>query len=511
MRFLDGPKIGILLGLLVVLGVPFAFRPDDARPGDDADLSLVIISPHNEQIRYEFSRAFDDWHREHYGQSVKLDWRVPGGTSEIRKQVFAEYEAAIRRGPIEPGSMSYDLLFGGGSYEHGQMKREVSAIGEDGVERSATIAVPIDFTDEQLAAWYGDNRIGRNTLYDPDRYWFGTALSAFGVVYNRDVLERLRVPEPRTWADLTNPRLAGWIALADPGQSGSICTTFEVILNLKGWSEGWAILREAAANSRYFSNSSSKVPIDVSLGEAAAGMCIDFYGRSQAQSIADAGDPDRLGFIAPVGVTDIDPDPVTMLRGGPNPELARRFVEFTLTPEAQALWQFPARGDDASGDGLGPVRFELRRLPIRPDFYGAYAERLIDKVNPFDTAQPIEAWNFDIRRNIAPLFSAMAIDNHRPLEEAWVAMNAAGPEHPDWVEMRRLFHAMPVIVLQGEDDDPSNDRTISLDSTEGLADLKERWGGPSGAQLKELDRIRWTEFFRENYRAIIELAEADGN
>ena len=46
-----------------------------------------------------------------------------------------------------------------------------------------------------------------------------------------------------------------------------------------GWHRGMSELLKIAANARYFTDSSSIVPNDVSRGEAAAGMAIDFYAR----------------------------------------------------------------------------------------------------------------------------------------------------------------------------------------------------------------------------------------
>ena len=40
-----------------------------------------------------------------------------------------------------------------------------------------------------------------------------------------------------------------------------------------------------AANARYFTDSSQKPPIDVAQGDCAAGICIDFYGRAQAEAV----------------------------------------------------------------------------------------------------------------------------------------------------------------------------------------------------------------------------------
>lgn len=475
MFHLDATRIAILVALAIVLGVPFLFEPEETKPEAGAE-RLVIVTPHNEQIRFEFETAFDRWHRQHHGgKSVDIDWRTPGGTTEIRRQLYAEYAAAARRGSLD--RMNYDLLFGGGSYEHGEIAKPQSVTNADGQTVNYTVSAPVtEFTDQELEDWYGVNKIGRNTLYHPQRHWFGAALSAFGIVYNRDALADIGAPEPATWDDLTHPRLFGWVALADPGQSGSICTTFEVILQLQGWYEGWRILQEAAANSRYFANSSSKIPIDVSIGEAAAGMCIDFYGRTQAQSIAASGDADRLGYVDPAGLTDIDPDPISLLTGAPNRDLAVKFIRFVLSDEGQALWQFPvvdarmqaapgaATTADSAASGAatgsvdataqmprGPSRFSLRRMPIRRDMYERYFDHFVDQVNPFDLARPVDKWDSSMRRYIPPMFSAMAIDNHAPLQAAWSAMIAAGDRHPYAEEMRRLFHEIPGIALEPSD------------------------------------------------------------
>ena len=55
------------------------------RPWAPGDPVLVIISPHNESIRAEFSRAFGAHMQETAGRRVRVDWRVPGGTSEIER------------------------------------------------------------------------------------------------------------------------------------------------------------------------------------------------------------------------------------------------------------------------------------------------------------------------------------------------------------------------------------------------------------------------------------------
>src|SRR5204863_6719476 len=49
------------------------------------------VTPHNEAIRYEFSRGFADEHFRRTGKHVHVDFRTPGGTSEITRYVDGEY------------------------------------------------------------------------------------------------------------------------------------------------------------------------------------------------------------------------------------------------------------------------------------------------------------------------------------------------------------------------------------------------------------------------------------
>ncbi len=506
----------ILVSFALVLGLPLAIRPE-ASVDPPGARSLVIITPHNQQIRAEFERAFSDWHEERFGDPVSIDWRQPGGTSDIRRQLQAQYRRAIAVGDIapdgaaEPGVMPYDLLFGGGSYEHDQMKRGVSETPPGASEPiTVPMSVQVSLSEADLAGLLGENAIGAGRLWDPDRYWVGNALSGFGIVYNRDALRELGLAEPRSWTDLTDPRYEGWLALADPRQSGSVSTTYDSILNNYGWDEGWRILRAMSANARYFANSSPKVPIDVSQGEAAAGVAIDFYGRYQAQAVMREGESaadSRVGYVDPPGEVFIDPDPISKLRGGASPELADRFIEFVLSEEGQALWQLPAR----ERDGLGPVEFELRRMPIRRDVLVALGDRFVDRgIDPFEiaSATPYRGW----RSAIAPMMSAFGIDTHDELVEAWEALHEAelaGADPAALGPLRERFYAMPDHeMLSGEvlTFNEANYQAIKGDWRARAAPVDPQHPRPDGHMADT--RIAYTGFFRTLYREVARDARA---
>lgn len=465
----------VLTALVIIIGIPFVMRPkaEDRLPSGVAD-HLVLISPHNEAIRHEFTIAFRRYYREKTGRDVLLDWRVPGGGSEIARYLASEYTAAFRYywenrlgkkwdavvsgafdnpaislgvdpatdTPVEAARRAFlnsdvgvgiDLFFGGGGYDFIQQAKAGRL-----VDAGILTMYP---------EWFNERVIPQNVsgepFYDAEGRWIGTAISSFGICSNTDSLKRLGVTEsPTAWDDLANPALAGQIALADPTQSGSAAKAFEQIIQQKiqeqrvrspeneavavseGWREGLALIQRISANARFFTDAASKVPLDVSQGDAAAGMCIDFYGRFQSEAVRRPDGSSRLQYITPPGGSSLGVDPIGMLRGAPHRDVAQAFIAFVLSPEGQKLWNFKV------GSPGGPERFALRRLPVRKDFYDAAHEhdRSDPGINPYVEAKQFhyhEAWTGPLFRVLSLAIRAMAMDTHQEQVEAWQALIAA--------------------------------------------------------------------------------------
>lgn len=527
---------GCLAAVAVLVAVPAIVAPDDAdasapAAGAGHAGTVVIITPHNDQLRTELARGFSRWHRANFGTDASVAWSVPGGTSEIRRMLVAQYENDLRNG--DPPGGAADLVFGGGSYEYTLMARPLS-VREGDSTLTTTILAPVDFTQEYLDSVYGPNDIGGRRLYDPGRAWFGVALSTFGMVWNERILETLEVPAPDEWADLADPALAGWVGMVNPAQSGSVATVFETILLRLGWDEGWAVLRRACGNANTCTASSQAVPLLVASGQCAASIAIDFYGRFQEQALAISakrlGRPelDRLRFAAPPGQTVVDPDPIAMLRGAPHPELAQRFIEFSLSRDGQALWQFRP-GEPPCCDLHGPTEHALRRLPARRSMYAECGPCFIDQGDPFADASPLPNQPI-FRPFVAPLFLAMYMDHHRLLSDAWRAIRehpayprtpeggraplvrASDVSDPQLRAMLELFDAMPTCAA------PAG-ASLSLAAAGDLPAIKAGWldGGfadsgiwPEGADPRERARMLWSAQFRANYERIIEMGRAGG-
>lgn len=509
-------RLALPILLVLLAALPIALSSGEGRRGDDDAVRVIVYTPHNEQIRFEFGRAFADWHRREFGVAAEVVWNTPGGASDIRRILEANVEASLRDGREIGGNA--DLVFGGGSYEYGLLKREI-VVEVGGERRSARILERAPLDPVWLAQTYGENSIGGEPIYDADGYWFGTALSAFGIVSNRDVLARLGVPEPKRWEDLADARLAGNLTMVNPAQSASVTTALEAIVQRLGWERGWKVILRMAANARSVASSAPKVSLDVASGDCAAGPTIDFYGRYQAQAIVDAGGGARIAYIDPAGETVVDADPVGLLTGAPHREVAERFIRFTLSDEGQALWQFAAR-ERAPGE-LGPHVFGLRRMPIIRAFIAAHMhDDFVDKVDPFALASKVEQPDRNARALIAPMFSAMCADRRDELARAWDAIrtHAAYPPgravvsaedvtDPSLRAMLMAFDAMPVVA------GPSG-LQHDLASRDGRAAIRDGWIRetwkdsrlwPEGASGPDELRRRLGAFYSAQYARITAL------
>jgi len=468
----------IILALVAVVALPFLLRPTKQEKAGGGD-TVVIVTPHNEAIRFEFGEGFERWYQERTGRNVRIDWRVLGGTSEIARFLDSEYITAFQNHwvnqlgkpwstEVQAGSQNgrlpadapaiakearaaflasnvscgIDLFFGGGTYDFAKQATAgrfvKSAIVDTHPEWLSDAVIPLQYAGEDYRDKHG--------------LWIGCVISSYGIIYNRDSLARLGVTElPSGWEDLTAPRYYGEVALCDPTKSGSIAKAFENVIqqqmqrsvellrvkdsNAKvdeaaavraGWIRGLQILQLVGANSRYFTDTSQKPPIDVSTGNCAVGMCIDFYGRGQAEAAQRRGGSDRLGYVSPPGGTVSSVDPIGVLRGAPHRDVAEAFVEFVLSPEGQRLW------NQKPGTPGGPQQYALRRLPVRRDYYSHQewlAYRSDPDANPFDQKNPLvyrAEWSAGIFREMAFIIRVMCQDTHDELRESWRAINAEG-------------------------------------------------------------------------------------
>lgn len=533
----------LILALVGVVALPFLLRPRQVSVAN-ADDTVIVVTPHNEAIRYEYSRGFAEWYREKTGRTAAIDWRVLGGTSEIARFLESEYITSFQNYwtrtlkkswsmEVQAGSQNgrlpadapatakearasflasdvgsgIDVFFGGGTYDFAKQATAGRFVPSDVLQKH-----PEWFSDDVIPLSYaGEEYRDKNGL------WCGCVLSSYGIIYNRDALQRLGLTQPpQQWSDLTAPGYLGEVALCDPTKSGSIAKAFENVIQQQmqrrlrmaiashpggdpreiekqavrdGWIDGLGILQLIGANARYFTDTSQKPPIDVAAGNCAVGMCIDFYGRTEVEVGQHRDGVSRLGYISPAGGSVSSVDPIGLLRGAKHKDVANAFIEYVLSMDGQKLWNF------RPGTRDGPARYALRRIPVRRDFY-AHAEwtdlRSDPEAFPYNDRDQLiyhDAWTGGIFREMAFIIRVMCQDTHDELVVAWRTING-----PDVTAENR---AAALAILQ----DLS---VVAYDRTS--TEIKRALGSKN-----KVDEIRvaneLARNFREQYRQAAEVAQ----
>ncbi|HOX27574.1 MAG TPA: extracellular solute-binding protein [bacterium] len=409
-----------------------------------APQKLSIISPHWEGIRTEFTRAFKAWHKKNGGGDVEITWLDQGGGSDDLKYIHAGFSR-------NPAGIGVDLFFGGGIDPYMELAS---------AELLAPAKLPATIRNKI------PKELNGVPLFDPSDKWYGASLAGFGILYNKKLLKMYRMETPKTWSDLAAPEFFDLIGSGDPRHSGSVHIMYEIILQAYGWKRGWEIILPMGANVRTFPKSSSQTSKDLAVGEVAAGLSIDTYAFS---AIEETGG-NRLGFILPEKATVITPDPIAMLKGAPNPALAREFIRFVLSPEGQRLWLYK------KGEPGGPKEFSLNKMSVLPEMYKNYGKKSNVPVNPFtrkkgfsyDSNKGTVRWNI-----LNDLIGALVIDTHEDLAPAWKKLSKSKNKKKFASVMRPPVSEAEVMKLAGSawNDQVTRNKMVN----EWIADARSRY------------------------------------
>ena len=415
--------------------------------------SLVIISPHNKNICYEFERAFVKHCKEEFDIDAIVQWRdVGSGSSSILqylKNVFAHADTA-----------EIDVFFGGGEYPFQYLERE-NLLETLQLSPEVLESIPANFCGMEM--------------YSKDHKWCGNVLSSFGFLYNKELLNEINVTPPTQWEDLAKPEYFDLSMQGDPTQSGSTAAAFEMIVqSAPDWPSGWEKLLSILSNAKKFTDSSGAAANAPVLGEAVISVCIDFYGTMR---VSDA--PDKLGYVSPEGQTGYTPDPVAILKNPPNPDMAQKFVDFLLSIKGQRIWALRPGHPD------GPEKYLLNRTPISKAYFAKY-----DADTPEWIARPYSSdkvMNVDMELRsvrygvLAEIVRAAAIDNLKQMKQARKKLIEAG--NPE--ELTKIFYKLPE----------------NIDTVEEIYTIAEQLKDTAQAERIVTD---WTNFFRDQYKQVIE-------
>jgi iron(III) transport system substrate-binding protein len=270
----DMKKLGVFLVMFLVLS-SFAFA---------ASNELTVYTPAPPELVNLVIPMFE----KEYGATV---YTVEAGTGELFQRIKAEsaYPQA-------------DIMLTGGIDSGGAFKEY---LGEY-----------VSTEDENLISsakdhpWY-------NALF----------LNPMGIVYHKELVKE---GEVKGWMDLTDPKWQGKVLMPDPRKSGSAFGELIIFLHVFG-REGpaWDFVKKLHKNLVIVASSSHTHKF-VASGEYPLGLTHE----RNAYKYSLAGEP--VGFVYPEEGTAVRPDGLYLIKGGPNPELAKKFIDFLLSKEAMA-------------------------------------------------------------------------------------------------------------------------------------------------------------------------------
>jgi ABC-type Fe3+ transport system substrate-binding protein len=308
-------------------------------------------------------------------------------------------------------------------------------------------------------------KIGNYPINDPKGYYLGQALAGYGIMWNTRYLKANKLPQPKEWADLAKPVYFGHVA----------------ILQGEGWEKGWRQMLMISGNCAAITERSFGVPDGVNSGQYGIGLVIDFFGLAAKSS----GFPTE--FVYP-SVTAIVPANIGLVAGAKNAENAKKFINYTLSPEGQELLFDP----------------QISRLPVLPS---VYAKAPAGFPNPFTgKIKPKVNFDSDLSESryyvVSSLFDQTITFRHKELTQAAKAINSAaaklaGKDRPQAAklleEARELAYSPVVSELKAKDKEflaLYRNTKRDAEKTKRVTALEEYWGNTA----------------RKNYARAIELA-----
>jgi iron(III) transport system substrate-binding protein len=228
---------------------------------------------------------------------------------------------------------------------------------------------------DQLHLWavrqYGmsQNRVG------------GFYTSAIGFGWNEDLLKKKKLPAPKCWKDLLDPRYKGDIEMSHPGTSGTGYTILAGLVQLMGEDAAFDYLRKLHRNTTQYTRSGQAQARNVAKGEVAIGVSFLFGFDNERVT-----NKFPVQSAAPCEGTGYEIGGIALVKGSRNRDNARRYYDWLMGPEGQAIGgranslQLPANRT-AKLDPRIPNLDNVRLVKYDFEKYGKAAERkrLIDR------------------------------------------------------------------------------------------------------------------------------------
>ncbi len=303
-RFLCGM---LLLGLSFCTAACSAYFGEPTKNTDGKE-RIVVYTPFPVTTAEELSAAFTK------KTGIEVEQILEGTT-----KVFARLR-------VEKRNPRADVWYGGGG-----MIPFITATKEDLLEPY----IPPEHKDMPFMK-------GNLIMRDREWRWLPIGIISMGYCYN----PQMTPPEeaPKTWDDLADPKWKGQFEMWDPASSGTsmlfLCASILRLMGPNGdETAGWEYLTKVFQNLRRYTRE-GKPAFSVARGETRIGLHFEhqylefLYQQSGGGQLSDVYH-NLTWYLPPESPVIVDG--LALVKGGPNPEGGKKFIDFCLSDEGQRI------------------------------------------------------------------------------------------------------------------------------------------------------------------------------
>jgi iron(III) transport system substrate-binding protein len=160
----------------------------------------------------------------------------------------------------------------------------------------------------------------------------GIYMGALGFGYSADVLKEKGVEGPKCWADLVKPEYKGEVQVANPNSSGTAYNFLATMVQLLGEEQAFAYMKKLNENVNQYTKSGAAPAQAASRGETLIGIA---FQHDLVTPAVTSGVP--MVVVAPCEGTGFEIGSMSIIKGAANLDNAKKFYDWALTPDAQAL------------------------------------------------------------------------------------------------------------------------------------------------------------------------------
>jgi iron(III) transport system substrate-binding protein len=170
---------------------------------------------------------------------------------------------------------------------------------------------------------------------DPNGNYIAQRLNLMTIYLRHDKIAP--ADEPKTWTDVQDPKYKGKLVMTDPS-----FTALQVnVVGMMSKMHGWGYYEKLRANDIMVVQSNQQASDMLKRGERFIAVgALDAYAAEERMQ----GHP--MKTLYPTDGVFVIPSPTSIVKGSPNPNAAKLFAAFMITPEVQKL--FPDAGGYAA-------------------------------------------------------------------------------------------------------------------------------------------------------------------